>query len=307
MTATTSTSGATTELNDSEAEAPDAAEAGTPEPTDAPRDAAPTLKKKIQIPFLAQLKALVFASLGLVLFGIAWHFASTSSELPGPKAGLEALKVLLSDPLYDKGPNDKGVALRLYISLKNVFTGFGLAALVGIPLGLLIGSSKAAWQAFNPIVQVLRPVSPLAWYPIWLTILAQVSPSIIVVIFITALWPTVLNTAAGVADIPRDQKNVALVFQFSRLTYVRHVLIPNALSSIVSGLRLSMGIAWLVLVAVEMLSATPGIGGFVWESYNTSNLANAEAAIIIIGVVGLALDMVLLRLARLATVREVQS
>jgi nitrate/nitrite transport system permease protein len=272
----------------------------------APPDVAPPpagVTRGIRFPFAGALWALV----GALLFGLAWYYASTGSELPGPKAGLEALKTLLSDPLYDKGPNDKGIGLRLFISLKSVFSGFGLAALVGIPLGLLIGTNKAAWQAVNPLVQVLRPVSPLAWYPIWLTVLTNTPQSVVVVIFITALWPTVLNTAAGAADIPRDQKNVALVFKFSKLTYIRHVLIPNALPSVVSGLRLSMGVAWMVLVAVEMLSGNAGIGGYVWDQYNSSNLANSEAAILIIGVTGLALDAVLLRLAKMAAIQEVQS
>lgn len=272
-----------------------------------PPDVAPpsvgAAARKIRLPFASALWALV----GALLFGLAWYYASTGSELPGPKAGLEALKTLLSDPFYDKGPNDKGIGLRLFISLKSVFSGFGLAALVGIPLGLLIGTNKAAWQAVNPLVQVLRPVSPLAWYPIWLTVLTNTQQSVIVVIFITALWPTVLNTAAGAADIPRDQKNVALVFRFSKLTYIRHVLIPNALPSVVSGLRLSMGVAWMVLVAVEMLSGNAGIGGYVWDQYNSSNLANSEAAILLIGVTGLVLDAVLLRLAKMAAIQEVQT
>ncbi|GAA3206288.1 nitrate ABC transporter permease [Actinocorallia longicatena] len=252
-------------------------------------------------------RTLGYALAGLLIFGIGWHFASASSELPGPKDGLGALKTLLSDPFYDLGPNDKGVGLRVYISLKSVFTGFLLAALVGVPFGMALGSSKVAWQTFNPLVQVLRPVSPLAWYPIWLTILKDTPHAVVTVIFITALWPIILNTASGVAEVPHDQKNVALVFRFSRLTYVRHVLLPNAMPSIVSGLRLSMGVAWMVLVAVEMLSAQPGIGGFAWESYNTGNLHDTEAAIILIGVVGLLLDTVLLRLARRAAVQEVRT
>lgn len=246
--------------------------------------------------------------LGGAVFVTAWHFAAgTSSDVPGPADGYEALKTLLSDPFYDAGPNDKGIGRHLYISLGRVFTGFGLAALVGIPLGLLIGASRAAWQAFNPIVQLLRPVSPLAWFPIWLAILKSAPDAAVIVIFITALWPTLINTAAGAAEIPQDQRNVARVFTFSRLAYVRHVLIPNAFPSAVTGLRLSMGIAWMVIVAVEMLSGGSGVGAFVWESYNTGNLQYVVAAILVIGVVGLMLDNVLMRLARRAAIQEVQT
>jgi nitrate/nitrite transport system permease protein len=254
-----------------------------------------------------RLRALGWAAVGLVVLGGMWQVGATISDgLPTPVEGLRELGRLLSDPFYDNGPNDKGIGRHLVISLQRVFGGFTLAALAGIPLGVLIGASKRAWQAANPVVQLLRPVSPLAWFPIWLVVTKNPGSAAVFVIFVTALWPTVLNTAAGAAAIPRDHRNVAQVFCFGRLAYLRHVLLPNALPSIVTGLRQSMGIAWMVIVAVEMLSGGAGIGGFVWESYNASNLAAVTGAIAVIGFVGLVLDAAFLRLGKRVAIEEVQ-
>ena len=255
-----------------------------------------------------RLRAVGWALVGLAVLGALWQVGSIfSADLPSPAQGLREFAHLLAHPFYDKGPNDKGIGRHLLISLQRVFTGFTLAAVVGIPFGLLIGASRRAWQAGNPVVQLLRPVSPLAWFPILLVITKNPGKAAVFVIFVTALWPTVLNTAAGAAAIPRDQRNVALVFRFGRMAYLRHVLLPNALPSIVTGLRQSMGIAWMVIVAAEMLSGGAGIGGFVWESYNTNNLAAVTAAILVIGGLGLLLDLVFLRLGRLVALEEVQA
>ena len=242
---------------------------------------------------------------GGVLVGIWALIAAKSPDLPTPAEGWAALTHLLASPFHDNGPNDKGIGLQLFISLQRVFSGFGLAAVVGIPLGMLIGSSRRAWQAANPVVQLLRPVSPLAWFPIGLVVLKNAPHAAVFVIFITALWPTVINTAAGAASVPRDHRNVARVFQFSRLRYIRHVLIPHSMPSVVTGLRLSMGVAWMVIVAVEMLSGGTGIGFFVWNSYNGANLAEVMAAILLIGGVGLILDAAFLRVARKVELPEV--
>ncbi len=255
-----------------------------------------------------RLRAMGWALVGLAVLGALWQLGSAlSPDLPSPAEGLRELWHLLSNPFYDNGPNDKGVGRHVLISLQRVFTGFTMAALVGIPLGLFIGATKRGWQAGNPVVQLLRPVSPLAWFPIWLIITKNPGKAAVFVIFITALWPTVLNTAAGAGAIPRDQRNVALVFQFGRMAYLRHVLLPNALPSVVTGLRQSMGIAWMVIVAVEMLSGGAGIGGFVWESYNTADMAAVTAAILIIGSLGLLLDVGFLRLGRRVALEEVQA
>lgn len=257
---------------------------------------------------LDRLKSAGWALVGLAVLGAVWQLGSAlSADLPRPAEGLKELGHLVSKPFYDNGPNDKGIGRHLLISLQRVFTGFSLAAAVGIPLGLLIGSTRRAFQAGNPVVQLLRPVSPLAWFPILLVVTKNPGKAAVFVIFVTALWPTVLNTAAGAGAIPRDQRNVALVFRFGRTAYLRHVLLPNALPSVVTGLRQSMGIAWMVIVAVEMLSGGAGIGGFVWESYNTNNLAAVTAAILIIGVLGLLLDLAFLALGRRVALEEVQA
>ena len=255
-----------------------------------------------------RVAALGWALVGLALLGGLWQLGSSlTADLPTPAEGMRELGHLVSKPFYDAGPNDKGVGRHVVISLQRVFTGFSMAAVLGIPLGLFIGATRRGWQAGNPVVQLLRPVSPLAWFPIWLTITKNPGKAAVFVIFVTALWPTVLNTAAGAGAIPKDQRNVALVFQFGRLAYLRHVLLPNALPSVVTGLRQSMGIAWMVIVAVEMLSGGAGIGGFVWESYNTGNLAAVTAAIVVIGSLGLLLDVGFLRLGRRVALEEVQT
>ena len=251
--------------------------------------------------------AIGWAAFGAAAFVGVWQFAAARSpDLPSPLAVARALEHLLRNPFYDHGPNDKGIGRQLAVSLMRVGEGFGLAVAVGVPVGLLVGSSRRAWQAVNPLVQLLRPVSPLAWFPVWLAITKDAPQAAVVVIFLTALWPVVVNAAAGAADVPVEQRNVARVFKFGRLAYVRHVLVPNALPSTITGLRLSMGTAWMVIVAVEMLSGSTGIGFFVWDSYNAGHLASVGAAIVLIGVVGLLLDHVFVRLSR-RFVLEVQS
>ena len=243
-----------------------------------------------------------WAVVGLGVFVLAWQLgASRADRMPTPGQTWSELVNLWSHPFRNDPLLGKGIGLHLATSLGRVAKGFGLAALAGVPLGLAIGCSKRAWQAVNPLVQLLRPVSPLAWFPIWLALTNDGPKSAVVVIFITALWPTVINTAAGVATIPHEQHDVARVFRFGRVAYLRHVVLPNALPSAVTGMRLSMGMAWMVIVAVEMLSSSSGVGWFVWDSYNTNNLAAVAAAIAVIGAVGLLLDNLFLRLARRAS------
>ena len=255
-----------------------------------------------------RLLAVAWALVGLAMLGSLWQLGSVlSPDLPSPAEAMREMGHLVSRPFYDNGPNDKGIGRHLVISLQRVFTGFTMAAVVGIPLGLAMGASRRAWQAANPVVQLLRPVSPLAWFPLLLVVTKNPGKAAVFVIFVTALWPTALNTAAGAGAIPRDQRNVALVFQFGRMTYLRHVLLPNALPSVVTGLRQSMGIAWMVIVAAEMLSGGAGIGGFVWESYSAGNLPAVAAAILIIGALGLLLDLAFLNLGRRVALEEVQA
>lgn len=254
--------------------------------------------------------AVGFGVVGFAALVAIWQIGSIKVDnLPGPADSLAKLTDLLSDPFFDRGPNDKGIALRLVASLQRVFTGFGLAVVVGVPIGLLIGASKRAWQMFNPVIQILRPVSPLAWFPIWLTVLADSGRAAVWVIFITSLWPTVLSTAAAAAAVPSDQRAVARVFRFGKVAYLRHVLVPNALPNIVTGMRVSMGIAWMVIVAVEMLAqgGGAGIGSYVWEQYNALNLASMMAAIVLIGITGFVLDLAFLRLGRAVAIEEPHS
>ena len=253
------------------------------------------------------LPVVLWGLAGIALLVALWQAAAWRiAELPAPLDTLRTLQRMLSSPFHDGGPNDKGIGLQLLGSLQRVFTGFGIAAVVGVPFGLLVGSSRRAWRAANPVIQLLRPVSPLAWFPIWLVILKDAPNAAIWVIFITALWPIVVNVAAGAAAVPADHRNVARVFRFGRWAYVRHVLVPDTLPAVVTGLRLSMGVAWMVIVAVEMLSGGVGVGFFVWDSYNALDLSKVIAAIVLIGAVGVVLDVAFLRLGRAVAPEEVR-
>jgi len=243
-----------------------------------------------------------WALLGAFTLVAVWALVCTrTADLPTPAATFTALRQLLSGAFEGQADYGRGIGLQLMSSLGRVFKGFLVATVVGVPIGLAMGASPRAWKAMNPIVQLLRPVSPLAWFPIALTITKAAPTASVWVIFVTALWLVVINTAAGAAHIPHEQLDVARVFRFGRSAYVRHVLVPNALPSIVTGLRSAMGIAWMVIVAVEMMSASSGIGFFVWDAYNAGNLDFVIAAIVIIGVVGLVLDALFLKLGRKVT------
>ena len=232
--------------------------------------------------------ALILGSAALLL-GL-WQLISMVSTLPGPAATLPVLWEMLRNPFYDNGPNDKGVGIQVLYSLGRVFSGWGLGSLVAIPIGILMGSNTRFMRMLNPIVQILRPVSPLAWYPIGLAIYRNAATAVMFTIIITSLWPTLINTIFGVSSIPSDYINVARVFDFSRWRYLTRVLLPYALPHILTGLRLSMGIAWMVIVAGEMLAGGTGIGFFVWDSWNSFSLVKVLSAILIIGSTGLLLD-----------------
>lgn len=229
----------------------------------------------------------------LILLGI-WQLVTiiTKAEIPGPVATWTVFSEMMVEPFYDYGPNDKGIGLQLWYSLRRVFVGFALGSLIAIPMGLLMGSSKIGMKLLNPIVQILRPVSPLAWFPLGLLAFKASDQATIFIITITSMWPTLINTAFGVSSIPSDHKNVAKAFGFSRWKYLTKVLLPFALPHIVTGLRLSIGIAWVVIVAGEMLSGGLGIGFFVWDSWNGLSLEKILSAILIIGTVGLLFDKI---------------
>jgi nitrate/nitrite transport system permease protein len=239
-------------------------------------------------------KSVFFAAIGLIAFGGFWSLLSlyTKDALPGPVATLTVLKEMLSDPFYDYGPNDKGIGLQLFNSIKTVLSGFLLGSLIAIPLGILMGASTICKQIFYPIVQLLKPVSPLAWFPIGLVVFKDTGMATIFIVFITSLWSTLINTSFGVASIPQDHKNVAKAFGFSKWRYLTKILIPYSLPHIITGLRLSISVAWLVIVAGEMLSGGAGIGFFVWDSWNALSLEKVISAILIIGIVGLLFDRI---------------
>jgi len=262
--------------------------------TDSEQSQGSLLMKTILHKTVAVLLGLLYSLLGFgALIGF-WYLVTviTKGELPSPAATFTVLWELVRDPFYDNGPNDKGIALQLGSSLARVFTGFILGSFIAIPVGVLMGASKICRKIFYPVVQVLKPVSPLAWFPIGLVAFQSASDATIFIIVITSLWPTLINTAFGVSSIPDDHKNVAKAFGFSRWKYLTKVLIPFSLPHMITGLRLSIGVAWLVIVAGEMLSGGMGIGFFVWDSWNALSLEKVISAILIIGLVGLLLDKV---------------
>jgi nitrate/nitrite transport system permease protein len=230
---------------------------------------------------------------------------------PSAKSGFPTLAQMgatfvnqLSRPFYDNGPNDKGIGIQLGHSLLRVATGFGLAALLAIPLGFLIGMSPLVYRALDPVIQVLKPISPLAWMPIALYTIKDSSLSGIFVIFICSVWPMLINTAFGVSNVRREWLNVAKTLEVSPWRRAIEVILPAAAPTILTGMRISMGIAWLVIVAAEMLVGGTGIGYFVWNEWNNLSLTNVIFAIVVIGFVGMALDLAFARLQRLVTYVE---
>src|SRR5712664_2976539 len=226
------------------------------------------------------------------------------SSVPTPADIGGALWKHLSDPFYVRGSNDKGIGIQLAYSLGRVLLGFGLAALVAIPLGFLIGMSPLLHRALDPFIQVLKPVSPLAWMPIALYTIKDSSVSGVFVIFICSVWPMLINTAHGVASVRRDWLNVARTLEVKPLRRAFQVILPAAAPTILTGMRISMGIAWLVIVAAELLVGGRGTGYFVWNEWNNLNLANVIFAILAIGVVGMVLDLAIGRLQKLVTYVE---
>ncbi|WP_235917049.1 nitrate ABC transporter permease [Maritimibacter harenae] len=210
--------------------------------------------------------------------------------VPPPSDVLVKAWEQLSDPFYDAGPNDKGIGIQIGYSIYRVLSGYLMAALVAIPLGFLIGMSRVAYKAFNPFIQVLRPISPLAWMPLALFIIQDSEASAIFVIFICSIWPMLINTAFGVAGVRQDWVNVARTHELGSLKTAFTVILPAAAPTIITGMRISIGIAWLVIVAAEMLVGGTGIGYYVWNEWNNLDLTSVIFSILMIGVVGMLLD-----------------
>ena len=227
-----------------------------------------------------------------------------SAGFPTPAQMGETIVRNLAHPFYDNGPNDKGIGIQLGWSLLRVGAGFGLAALVAIPLGFLIGMSPIVYRALDPFIQVLKPISPLAWMPLALYTIKDSSISGIFVIFICSVWPMLINTAFGVSNVRREWLNVARTLEVTPLCKAFQVILPAAAPTILTGMRISMGIAWLVIVAAEMLVGGTGIGYFVWNEWNNLSIANIICGVLAIGLVGMALDLALARLTKLVTFPE---
>ena len=215
---------------------------------------------------------------------------SAKAGVPPPSDVIAKAWEQLSNPFYDAGPNDKGIGIQIGYSIYRVLTGYLLAALVAIPFGFLIGMSQVAYKAFNPFIQVLRPISPLAWMPLALFIIGDSEASAIFVIFICSIWPMLINTAFGVAGVREDWVNVARTHELGSFKTAFTVILPAAAPTIVTGMRISIGIAWLVIVAAEMLVGGTGIGYYVWNEWNNLDLTSVVFSILMIGVVGMLLD-----------------
>ncbi len=235
---------------------------------------------------------LILPLLGIALVAVVWVVSSATwaPKLPTPAKTWELSKLYVVEPFAKRGEQDQGILRFTWYSLILIGKGYALALLLGIPLGFMLGSSKLFAKMFDPLFQILRPVSPLAWLPLGLVLFQKSQPAALFTIAICAMWPTVLNTAAGVRSIPQDYLNVARVLKLSRMRTFFSILLPAALPHMFTGFRLSLGIAWLVIVAVEMLTGAAGVGGFLWSEYNSAIFEHIILCIITIGLIGFILD-----------------
>ena len=255
-------------------------------------------------------RAALLSVLFLIVGCLIWEFSIPAQKAAGelteyelltgggqPKAGVPPPSAVLgkaweqlSNPFYDAGPNDKGIGIQIGYSIYRVLTGYALAAIIAIPLGFLIGMSSVAYKPLNPFIQVLRPISPLAWMPLALFIIQDSEASAIFVIFICSIWPMLINTAFGVAGVREDWVNVARTYELGAFRTAFTVILPAAAPTIVTGMRIFIGIAWLVIVAAEMLVGGTGIGYYVWNEWNNLDLTSVIFSILMIGIVGMLLD-----------------
>lgn len=244
-----------------------------------------------------QIPELVPPLVAIAIFLFVWQLFSFTpgATLPGPIQVVQDTWILIGWPFYDKGGIDKGLFWQVWASLQRVAIGYTLAAIVGIGLGILVGTSKLMSKALDPIFQFLRVVAPLAWVPIALAALRQNEPAALFVIFITAIWPILINTSVGVRQIPSDYNNVAKVLQLSKQEYFFNILIPSALPYIFTGLRIALGLAWLAIIAAEIvMSGIVGIGFFIWNAYQNNQVSEVILAVVYIGAVGLLLDKLMI-------------
>jgi nitrate/nitrite transport system permease protein len=229
--------------------------------------------------------------IGILVLGLIWTIlAANVQDLPSPLKTWQESKIYILEPFEKRGEMDQGILRLAYYSLVRVAKGFLLGALIGTPLGFMLGLSKTFNNMFDPVIQVLRPISPLAWLPLGLVIFQKSEPAALFTIGLCSMWPTVINTMSGVKSIPQEYWNVAKVLRLSKVQTFTKVLVPATLPYMFTGYRLSLGIAWLVIVASEMLTGTPGVGGFLWQEYNSLIYAHIVLCILTIGVVGFLLD-----------------
>jgi nitrate/nitrite transport system permease protein len=232
---------------------------------------------------------LPFVGIGAALL-VWWAASMRVPDLPSPARTWEESKIYVLQPFDKRGEADQGIALLACYSLVRVAQGFLVGIAVGTPIGLLLGASPLLARMFDPLMQVMRPISPLAWLPLGLVLFQKSEPAALFAIAVCCMWPTIINTMMGVRAIPQDYWNVATVLRLSRTTTFLKVIVPATLPYMFTGYRLSLGIAWLVIVASEMLTGTPGVGGFLWQQYNSLIYAHILLAIITIGVIGFLLD-----------------
>ncbi|MFT3955187.1 MAG: nitrate ABC transporter permease [Piscinibacter sp.] len=268
-------------------------------PARAAADTPPTRRQRAPIDW-RMLAIAVFAPLGglALLVGVWALLTLKGGSFPTPAETFTEAVKLFSDPFYRNGPNDQGIGWNILFSLERVGIGFGMAALAGIPLGFMIGRFEVLNRMVSPLISLLRPVSPLAWLPIGLLVFKAANPAAIWTIFICSIWPMIINTAVGVQRVPADYLNVAKVLNLSEWKVITKILFPAVLPYMLTGVRLSVGTAWLVIVAAEMLTGGVGIGFWVWDEWNNLNVKHILIAIVVIGVVGLLLEALLISIAK---------
>jgi nitrate/nitrite transport system permease protein len=239
----------------------------------------------------------------VVVLGVIWELVCrrAGSTLPPPSRVYSDTKELIFDPFFDHGGIDKGLFWHLSASLQRVALGYSLAAVVGIALGTLVGQSVWAMRGLDPLFQVLRTIPPLAWLPLALAAFRDGQPSAIFVIFITSIWPIIINTAVGIRNIPQDYRNVAAVVQLNPLEFFWKVMMPSAAPYIFTGLRIGVGLSWLAIIAAEMLIGGVGIGFFIWDAWNSSHISEIILALFYVGIIGFVLDRMIAGLARIVT------
>lgn len=280
------------------AEAPQTSSIVVPLPSRKPAAGARALRG------LGDVAAAVIPPLVVVLLlMLIWELAASGpkSSLPAPSKIWSEARDLIVDPFFVNGSQDIGLGWRVLTSLQRVAIGFGLSAVAGVLLGALVGQSVWAMRGLDPVFQVLRTVPPLAWLPISLAAFRDANPSAIFVIFITAIWPIIINTAVGIRNIPQDYRNVAQVLRLNQAEFFWRIMIPSAAPYIFTGLRIGIGLSWLAIVAAEMLTGGVGIGFFIWDAWNSSRLSDIVVALIYIGVVGFILDRLVAFAGRIAT------